>query len=99
MLGTIVMHLISAAELRAFAERGYIVIPNVVSLSLIGGAMQQIDRMIEQAPPPSGHRGFHFYWEQCSSDTDPLTALVQRSNAWTIATSLVAPRNLEAPEQ
>jgi hypothetical protein len=61
--------------------------------------MQQIDRMIEQAPPPAGHRGFHFYWEQPSSDTDPLNALVQRSNAWKIAISLVAPRNLEPPEQ
>ncbi len=98
MLGRIVMHL-SDDQLRAFAERGYVVIPNVVSQSLIGDAMQQIDRMIERAPPPADHRGFHFYWEQPSSDTDPLTALFQRSNAWKIATSLVAPRNLEPPGQ
>jgi hypothetical protein len=99
MSGTIVMHLISAAELRAFAERGYVVIPNVVSRALIDSAMRRIDGMIEQAPPPSGHRGFHFYWEQPSSDADPLTALLQKSSAWEIATSLIAPRNLETPEQ
>jgi Phytanoyl-CoA dioxygenase (PhyH) len=99
MLGTIVMHLVSEDQLRAFAERGYVVIPNVVSQSLIGGAMQQIDRMIERAPPPADHRGYHFYWEEPSSDTNPLTALLQRSNAWKMAASLVAPCNLEPPEQ
>jgi hypothetical protein len=99
MLGTIVMHLIPAAELRTFAERGYVVIPNVVSRALIDDAMRQIDRIIEQAPPPPGHRGFHFYWERSSTDPDPLTALLQRSGAWEIATSLVAPLNLDTPEQ
>jgi ectoine hydroxylase-related dioxygenase (phytanoyl-CoA dioxygenase family) len=88
------MHL-SDDQLRAFAERGYIVVPNVVSRSLIDGAMQQIDQMIEKAPPPPDHSGFHFYWEQPSSDTDPLTAPLQRSNAWKIATSLIEPHHLE----
>jgi hypothetical protein len=60
------------------------------------GGYSNPGRMIEEAPPPSGHRGFHFYWEQRSSDTDPLTALLQRSNAWRIATSFVAARNLGA---
>jgi hypothetical protein len=96
MLGTIGMHLVSKDQLRAFGERGYAVIPNVVSRSLVGGAMQ---RMVEQIPPPSGHHGYHFYWEQPSSDTDPLMAVLQRSSAWEIATSLVAPRNLEPPDQ
>jgi hypothetical protein len=80
------MHLISDDQLRAFAERDYVVIPTVASRSLIDVAMQRIDRMIEQAPPPSGHRGFHFYWE-APSDTDPLT-LFQRSSAWRAATFL-----------
>jgi hypothetical protein len=93
------MHLISEDQLCAFAERGYIVIPNAVSRSLVNGAMQRIDRMVEQAPPPSGHRGFHFYWEQCTSDTDPLIALLQKSSAWEVAKSLVAPHNLEPPDQ
>jgi Phytanoyl-CoA dioxygenase (PhyH) len=94
----IVMHP-SRDQLRAFAERGYVVIPNVVSRSLIDGAMQQIDRLMEQAPPPADHRGFHFYWEQPSRDTDPPTALLQRSSAWNIATSFVEPHHLEPPEQ
>jgi hypothetical protein len=48
MLGKMVMHL-SDDQLRAFAERGYVVIPNVVSRTVIAGAMQRIDRLIEQA--------------------------------------------------
>jgi hypothetical protein len=98
MLGKIIMQL-SDDQLRAFAERGYVVIPNVVSQSLIAGAMQRIDRLIEQAPPRPDYRGFHHYWEQPSSDNSPLTALLQGSGAWKIATSLIEPHHLEPPGQ
>ena len=78
-------------QLRRFAERGSVVIPNVVPTPLVEAAMQQIDRLVEQNPPPADRRGFHFYWEQNLADTDPLVALLQESRAREIVESLIAP--------
>lgn len=86
-------------QLRRFAERGSVVIPNVVPPTLVEAAMQQIDRLVEQNPPPADRRGFHFYWEQNPADTDPLVALLQESSAREIVESLIAPLALAKLEQ
>jgi Phytanoyl-CoA dioxygenase (PhyH) len=86
-------------QLRRFAERGSVVIPNVVPTPLVEAAMQQIDRLVEQNPPPADRRGFHFYWEQNLADTDPLVALLQESRAREIVESLIAPLALAKLEQ
>jgi len=95
---TVMPHL-SDDQLRTFAERGSVVIPDVVPQPLIEAAMQRIDQLVERDPPPPGHRGFHFYWEANPADTDPLVALLQDSRAWEIIKGLIAPLALAKPEQ
>jgi hypothetical protein len=90
---------LSDDQLRTFAERGSVVIPNVVPQPLIEAAMQRIDRLVERNPPPADRRGFHFYWESNPADTDPLVALLQNSSAWEIIKGLIAPLALAKPEQ
>ena len=90
---------LSDDQLRRFAERGSVVIPNVVPPTLVEAAMQRIDRLVEQDPPPADRRGFHFYWEQNPADTDPLVALLQESRAREIVQSLIAPLALAKLEQ
>jgi hypothetical protein len=47
---------------REFAERGYLVVPGVLSRREIDHAMAVVDDLIAAAPPPAGHVGHHFYW-------------------------------------
>jgi Phytanoyl-CoA dioxygenase (PhyH) len=90
---------LSDDQLRSFAERGFVVIPNVVPPPLVEAAMQRIDRLVEQNPPPADRRGFHFYWEQNPVDTDPLAALLQESRAREMVECLIAPLALARMEQ
>ena len=90
---------LSEHQLRAFAARGYVVLPNVVAPALIARAMARIDSMVQANPPPADHRGFHFYWQPYPTDADPLATLVEESGAWALAESLVAPLRLTMPEQ
>jgi hypothetical protein len=85
--------------LRRFAERGSVVIPDVVPPTLLEAAMRRVDRSVEQNPPLADRRGYHFYWEQNPADNDPLVALLQESGAREIAQSLIAPLALAKLEQ
>ena len=86
-------------QLRAFADRGYIVIGNVIPCELMRTAMLHIDDLIKQDPPPPDRRGFHFYWRNAMPPSDPLLSLVTGSPAWDIAEDLIKPLGLAAPQQ
>jgi hypothetical protein len=86
-------------QLRAFAERGYVVVGNVIPRDLISPAMQYIDGLIECDPPPSERHGFHFYWRNALVPPDPLLSLVTQSPVWDIAEALVKPLRLAVPQQ
>jgi hypothetical protein len=90
---------ISTDLMRSFAERGYVVVSDAVSRPLIEAALAEVDNLVRQDPPPVGHRGFHFYWEARSRETDPLVALLQGSGAIELANSLIAPLAFEKPGQ
>jgi hypothetical protein len=91
--------IISPDQMRLFAERGYVVLPDVVPKPLIEAARRRVDDLIHLNPPPAQHRGFHFYWESQPSDTDPLVATLHASGAIDLATSLVTPLELVKPDQ
>src|SRR5215467_13804361 len=91
--------IVSPDQMRLFAERGYVVLPDVVPKPLIEAARRRVDDLIHRNPPPTGHRGFHFYWESQPSDTDPLVAPLHASGAVDLATSLVTPLELVKPNQ
>jgi hypothetical protein len=93
------MILLSDDRMRAFAERGYVVIGNVIRRELMSAAMRYIDDLIEQEPPPPDRRGFHFYWQNALTPADPLRSLVTDSPAWGIAEALIKPLELTLPDQ
>jgi hypothetical protein len=93
------MPVISADQMRSFAEHGYVVVPNAVPKHLIEAADREVDGLIQRTPPPAAHRGFHFYWESPSSDADPFVALLQQSAAVELAACLVTPLQLIKPHQ
>lgn len=90
---------LSDDQLRAFDERGYVVIHNVVPPERMRPAMQCIDELIKLEPPPPDRRGFHFYWRNDLTPSDPLLSLMIDSPAWTIAEALIKPLALAVPEQ
>jgi hypothetical protein len=90
---------LSKDQLRAFAARGHIVVPNVVGQPLIDRAMARIDRTVQGNPPPADRRGFHFYWEPYPTGADPIAALFEEGGALDTAGSLIAPQPLQKPEQ
>jgi Phytanoyl-CoA dioxygenase (PhyH) len=54
--------IVTQARLRAFAERGCLVLPGLVTASDLDRADAEVDRLIAAAPPADGHVGHHFYW-------------------------------------
>ena len=86
-------------QLCQFAERGYIVVPDVVPQDLIDAATAEIDRLCAQDPPPEGHQGFHFYW---CDDVSPPHALLDplfETKAPSVAEALTKPHRLKRPKQ
>ncbi|MFE2288650.1 phytanoyl-CoA dioxygenase family protein [Streptomyces sp. NPDC059443] len=85
-------------QLGEFAERGFVVVPQVVSRDLVSAASRVIDQLIESAPPEPGVRGPHFYFPQ-TAQTPSLAALLTDSPAFEIAESLTGAGALEVPRQ
>jgi hypothetical protein len=81
---------------REFAERGYVVVPSVLTPAAIGRAMAVVDALIAESPPPDGHRGHHFYWPPVKPG-DPLLDLLFESGALSVAEELLHPGTLEWP--
>ena len=86
-------------QLRVFAQRGYVVIPDVVPVRLREAAMREIDRLVARDPPPADKRGFHFYWRDDPAPSDPLLALLTDSPARDIAQAMIRPLRLSVPTQ
>jgi ectoine hydroxylase-related dioxygenase (phytanoyl-CoA dioxygenase family) len=90
---------LSADQLRLFADRGYVVVPNVVEPHLVASALAEIDRMIHESPPPAEKRGFHFYWVNDVRAPNPLLSLLTDSSAFRVISVLIAPLQLVLPPQ
>ena len=83
---------------REFGERGFVVVPGVLSADAIAAGMAVIDEWVRQAPPPDGHRGHHFYWPRLTPD-HPLSRLLVDSGALAVAEELISPGRLVLPSQ
>lgn len=86
-------------HLRAFAARGYAVIPGIVPHPLLDTAMREIDGLIELEPPPADRQGFHFYWRNHPAPADPLLVPLTGSPALAAVEAMVSPLRLERPRQ
>jgi ectoine hydroxylase-related dioxygenase (phytanoyl-CoA dioxygenase family) len=84
---------LSAQQLVQFARDGYLLIPDVVDEALLSALDSEVDRVVQEAPPPEGKAGFHFYFlppEQLPA----ADAALRASPALRLAEALVAPHAL-----
>ena len=90
--------ILTQANKREFAERGYLVVPGVLSRRELDAAMAVVDDLIAATPPPEGHRGHHFYWPALSPG-HPLLGLLLDGAASDVAEQLIRPGRLAVPRQ
>lgn len=82
---------------RQFAERGYVLVPQAASSTLIEGALRDVDDLIARKPPPADVRGPHFYWPKIAPQ-EGLHRILVESPTFALAQSLVGPWPLEVPD-
>ena len=85
-------------QLEEFAERGFLVLPQVVPAEAVAAAARAIDGLIEHDPPGPQVRGPHNYFA-AAAQAPALAALLTGSPAFGLAEALTGPGTLEAPWQ
>jgi hypothetical protein len=93
-----VERVLDRGQLREFAERGFLLLRQVVPPDIVTAATQAIDELIGREPPGPGVRGPHNYFRPAAVAPE-LAALVAGSPAFGLAESLTGPGTLEAPGQ
>jgi len=85
-------------QVEQFAERGFLVLREVVPGDVVDAASRAIDELIARDPPGPDVRGPHNYipW---AADARALDALLMSSPAFGLAESLTGPGTLEVPWQ
>ena len=81
-----------------FAERGFVLVPQVVQDDLLDQAARRIDEITAADPPPADRQGHHFYFLR-TKDEPALTAPLTGSPAFGLAEELAGTGTLKAPWQ
>lgn len=89
---------LSHAQINEFAERGYVVVPQVVPRNIVDEATRRIDEVTAADPPADDKRGAHFYFLETRDEPD-LIAPLTRSPAFDLAESLAGRGTLNVPGQ
>lgn len=84
-------------QLEEFAERGYIVVPDVVPPDLIAAANAVTDEQLQARPPAEGHVGVVYRFRQLE-DSPVLAALLRETAAFSLAEDLTGKGSLEFPD-
>ncbi|WP_410577146.1 phytanoyl-CoA dioxygenase family protein [Amycolatopsis sp. lyj-108] len=84
-------------QLEEFAERGYLVIPDVVPPDLIAAANAVVDEQLRARPPAEGHVGVVYRFQELE-DSPVLAALLRDTAAFSLAENLTGEGELEVPE-
>lgn len=90
--------MLSDAQIDEFAERGFIVVPQVVPPDVLATAARRIDAVVAADPPAGDKRGNHFYFLPTNDEPDLLEALTG-SPAFDLAEALAGPGTLDVPWQ
>jgi ectoine hydroxylase-related dioxygenase (phytanoyl-CoA dioxygenase family) len=92
-----VQRALTREQLEEFAERGYIVVRDVVPPELIAAASAVIDEQLALRPPREGHTGTHYIFQQLE-DAPVLAALLRDTSAVSLVEDLIGSGALEFPE-
>jgi hypothetical protein len=90
--------MLNRGQLEEFAERGFLVLPQVVPGNVVAAASRAIDELVRLGPPDSGAQGPYNYFED-TRKAEALTALLAESPAFGLAEALTGPGNLAPPGQ
>jgi hypothetical protein len=90
--------MLSQEQLRTFAERGYVIVPQVVARDVVERASRRIDAIITADPPGGDVRGNRFYFPKAVDEPD-LIAPLTGTPAFAMAESLAGSGTLEVPWQ
>lgn len=87
---------LSDAQIREFAERGYIVVPQVVAAGILDRAAERIDALVAAGPPAADTRGPHFYFLEAKEEPDLIAPLTGSpafgfAGAWPAGTPWTSP--------
>jgi hypothetical protein len=89
---------LSDAQIDEFAERGYLVVRQVVHGDVLDDAMQRIDQVTATEPPAHDKHGAHFY-SLDTKDESALIAPLTSSPAFGLAEELAGLGTLKTSQQ
>jgi hypothetical protein len=90
--------MLDPGQVREFAERGFLLVPGVVSPDVVAAATALIDGLIAADPPAADVRGPRNYFPEVAR-TPALAALLTASPAFGLAETLTGPGTLVMPWQ
>ncbi|WP_327287519.1 phytanoyl-CoA dioxygenase family protein [Streptomyces sp. NBC_01198] len=90
--------MLSAGQVNEFAERGFVLVPQVVQGDLLHRAARRIDELVATEPPATGTTGHHFYFRR-TKDEPALREPLTRSPAFGLAEQLAGAGTLKYPWQ
>src|SRR5258708_1925498 len=89
---------LSDGQVNEFAERGFVLVPQVVQGDVLARAARRIDEVVAADPPAADKRGSHFYFLP-TKDEPTLMAPLTGTPAFGLAEELPGARTLEVPWQ
>ena len=60
-VGTVVA-VLTVEQIRTFSSAGWIVVPGLIAPDVVDAMDDEVNRLVTETPPPTGHVGHHFYW-------------------------------------
>jgi len=98
MLFPYVAGVLTDEQVNEFAERGFVLVPQVVQGDVLAQAAGRIDAVVAADPPAADKRGSHFYFLETKDEPD-LMAPLTGSPAFGLAEQLAGAGTLEIPGQ
>lgn len=92
--GSSVDEMLTADQLIAFAQDGYVVVPDVIGEEVLLGLDAEVDRLVSRDPPPPGKVGFHHYFEH-PSELPIANQAFYEGGVRALAEQLVAPLSID----
>ena len=89
------MPVLTRSQLHAFAERGYLVLPGLVTPPDLELAEAEAGRLIAAAPPLAGQVGPHFYWPSLAGSPALSGLLARPGGILAAAAELTGPPGVE----
>ena len=90
--------MLNEGQLAEFAERGFLLLAQVVPGEVVAAGSRAIDELIAREPPGTDVRGPHFYFP-AAADAPELAGLLTGSPAFGLAEGLAGPGTLDLPGQ